>query len=692
MTKPSFPGDLNVYALALLHLDTYFAPKVCIGVTRYKFFSRKQIKGESVDHYLADLRRLALDCKFGVLQDDFIRDQIVMHCCDPVIQDRLWINGDSPLDDILAIVRKADISGRCANVLKQDPGTSEVVSKINTPSEKKRVPSYSKDNSSSKPTYHKTKPPSSYKPRCYRCGSLEHFADFKYCPALKSKSANCGIKGRFTKVCKRKRGSVKYVCNTDENEYTTSEATDEDLGDVKDLIMNVRDNFVLNIHDNSCVKKPVCLVEIGGINVKIYADSGSPYTIINERLWRESFADKVGGQLLNSDIHPEGYGGETIELLGYRWFDFKFKGRECRGKLYVAKNGPPVLGWSDQKQLHIILDPNSNEQVLVIDEGSDVGSKMLKHFPKVFGKVLGNLKGFEHNIVLKQDASPKVHKCRNIPMLVREEVLKELEKLVNTNIIEPVEASDWVSPIVVARRSNGKIRLCVDLRHLNNNILIDKFPLPKINEMVANLNNAKWFSTIDLSSAYHQVSLSPQSMNYTSFITPFGCFQYKRMPFGLASAAAVNKEQGVVFFQDDILVFGTSLEEHTSRLMKVFKILQEKGLTVEHSKCKFAQKSVTYLGHIIDENGVKPKPSLVSAISGAPVPSHKEEVRSFLGMAEYCSKYIPNFAEKTFNIRQLLKKIVHSQGHRNVKMISLLSSMLLPAPLPFVALTLRWTP
>lgn len=251
---------------------------------------------------------------------------------------------------------------------------------------------------------------------------------------------------------------------------------------------------------------------------------------------------------------------------------------------------------------------------------------------------------------------------------MRDEVSKELDKLVAAYIIEPIEASDWVSPIVVARRSNGKIRLCVDSRHLNSNIVVDKFPLPKINEMVTCLNNAKWFSTVDLSSAYHQIPLSPESMKLTSFITPFGCFQFKRMPFGLASAAAVfqrlmfqlfSKEHGVTFFQDDILVFGANEKEHASRLRKVFSILENKGLTVEHCKCKFAQRSVTYLGHVIDESGVKTKPTLVSAISEAFVPTCKEDVRSFLGMAEFCSKYVPNFAEKTFNICQLLKKKLH---------------------------------
>lgn len=216
-------------------------------------------------------------------------------------------------------------------------------------------------------------------------------------------------------------------------------------------------------------------------------------------------------------------------------------------------------------------------------------------------------------------------------------------------------------------KSNGKICLCVDLRHLNNNIVIEKFPLPKINEMVSSLKWATWFSTIDLSAAYHQVILTPESRKLTAFITPFGCYQFRRMPFGLASAAAdfqqlmhrlFGKMTGVSFFQDDILVSARHKEEHDHILNNVLELLQRVGLTVELSMCKFAQRNVSYLGHIISEDGARPKPSLVNAIVGSPAPTTKDEVRSILGMAEYCTKFIPNFASKVYNICSLLKKNV----------------------------------
>lgn len=302
-------------------------------------------------------------------------------------------------------MRKAEISSRCANVRKQDHNVNEVVGKAGVHMEKKKTLATTKDNANVK-----------FQPKCYRCGSLEHLAYSKNCPASKFRCSNCGIKGHFAKVCKKRRTNVRFMTNTDETvrDFTCNEESDN-AGNVNSLVMNVRSNLVLNICDKMCKNKPVCWMEIGGVGIKIYADSGSPYTIINEELWQYSFVQKVGSQLLLPDIHPDGYGGETIDLLGYRWFSFKFKGGESRGKLYIAKTGPPVLGWFDQKQLHIVLDPNSKEQVLVVDECSTVGANFLKQFRKVFSKVLGNLKGIEHRIILKHDATPKVHNVVTFP-------------------------------------------------------------------------------------------------------------------------------------------------------------------------------------------------------------------------------------------------------------------------------------
>lgn len=352
-------------------------------------------------------------------------------------------------------------------------------------------------------------------------------------------------------------------------------------------------------------------------------------------------------------------------MVGYLPLPFEFKGRRSTGKLYVVEKGPSVLGWTDQGELGIRLNPGAHTQVLLTGPGQETEDRKWKEdFPSVFSGTIGKLKKFTHRIRLKEGAVPVSHKARNIPILVRDAVQKELQRLEDNEIIEPIESAEWLAPLVVARKLNGNVRLFVDLRELNKNIVVDKFPLPRINEMVAKTKGVKWFSTIDLTSAYHQVTLHAASKALTSFITPFGCYQFRRMPFGLASAAAVFQKlmhrlfkgvEGVQYFQDDILIIGSDKADHDAKLSTVLHILAQNGLTAEWDKCKFRMPSVTYLGHKISNRGVKPKTANARAIREAPAPTSKEEVRSFLGMAEFYSKFVPHFATKTHNLRQLLK-------------------------------------
>ncbi|KAJ1172674.1 hypothetical protein NDU88_004518, partial [Pleurodeles waltl] len=334
-------------------------------------------------------------------------------------------------------------------------------------------------------------------------------------------------------------------------------------------------------------------------------------------------------------------------------------------KLYVAKEGPSVLGWLDQRALNIVLDPNGVEQVKIVNDNRDYSITLRDKFPELFSGKIGALKDFTHRIVLKVNAVPRVHKSRNIPWVIRDEVNKELESLLQRGIIEEVDASEWISPLVAVRKANGKIRLCIDLRYLNDNIVVERFPLPRISEMIALTKNMEWFTSIDLPSAYHQVRLHEDSKNLTAFMTPQGCFRYVRMPFGLASAAAVFQKlmhklfkdvEGVIVFQDDILIMGKNRMQHDERVNRVLGIQREKGLTAEFSKCTFGVQHLNYLGHEITMSGIRPKKELLSAIRGAPSPNNKDELRSFLGLAEFYARFVRNFSEKTFNLRQLLKE------------------------------------
>ncbi|CAL9702160.1 unnamed protein product [Knipowitschia caucasica] len=185
------------------------------------------------------------------------------------------------------------------------------------------------------------------------------------------------------------------------------------------------------------------------------------------------------------------------------------------------------------------------------------------------------MEGFIHKVQVNTTVQPVRQKLRRLPLSIRKEVSEELSRLLQAGIIEKVDASEWVSPLVVGRKRKGGIRLCIDLREPNKSVIMDCYPLPHMEDLFAELSGATHYSQIDLSSAYHQLPLHPESRKLTAFITHDGLFQFTRVPFGLASAPSAFQKMmetileglpGVQYYLDDIVVYGASKEEHELRL------------------------------------------------------------------------------------------------------------------------------
>ena len=206
------------------------------------------------------------------------------------------------------------------------------------------------------------------------------------------------------------------------------------------------------------------------------------------------------------------------------------------------------------------------------------------------------------------------------------------------------------------------VRICLDSRVINTAIEREREVIPTINDLKKDLNGSTVFSTIDLNKGYHQLELHVESRPITTFTTHKGLFRYKRLCFGVNSAAEIFQRkiadmlqgiEGVKNMSDDIIIFAKSEAEHDEILRKVLKCMEVNNVTANAEKCKFKQKSVTYFGHIFSGKGIRPTPEKVAAMVNADAPKNASEVRSLLGMAQYVSHFVANFSSIVAPLRQL---------------------------------------
>ena len=390
--------------------------------------------------------------------------------------------------------------------------------------------------------------------------------------------------------------------------------------------------------------------------VRFVIDTGADCNIIGRNTWEEMKTSNVS-------VNRQERGGPKIfpytqntpiDVVGQFWANVENQNTSSSLTnvkfVVIENNAEPLLGIETATQLNLVQFINRTEV--------DYATK----FPKLFSGEIGMAER-EVKLSIDKDVNPVAQPYRRVPFAMMDKLEAHLNELVEQDIIEKVDGpTTWVSPVVIVPKSEGKIRLCVDMRQANRAIQRHHYPVPTVDELLRDMNGAQYFSKIDLKLGFHQFVLSPESRDITTFNTHVGVYRYKRLMFGINAAPELYQREvadiirglaGVANLADDIVIHGKTKSEHDQRLFDTLTRLEKAGMTLNRAKCVFGSRSIDFLGHSISDRGVDPGADKVKAVLEVKSPKNVGELKSFLGLVSYCSKFIPFFSDKTQSLREL---------------------------------------
>ena len=630
------------YPTAVEKLTNYFSPKKNNEFEIYKFRQEKQQNGQSIDDFHTKLRQLSATCEFSDV-DKEIKSQIIQGCLSTRLRRRA-LREEMDLTHLLTLARAMELSDRQATEIeKSERENANAIMKRRTPSHRRNKRHFMETAKGTNKQQYKNQ-------TCRNCGGEYPHKD-RQCPAKGRQCNFCKKKNHFAKVCRSRLKTESKVnqVESQQDRSSTSENSDEEY------------TFGLRTRDkvNSLKpKQPHTMVEVDGTKIEVLIDTGSSINVMDEHTFAKL---KPKPKLQKTDTNVFAYGSETkLHIVGKFQANIETKYRITTALFYVTKgNFGNLLSYETSIQLQII--PR------ICATGKSKSEELCKMYPDIF-KGIGKLKDVKIHLHTDDTVIPVTQPHRRIPFHIRKKVEKELARLEELDIIEKVDGpTPWVSPIVVAPKPKNpdEIRICVDMRLPNEAVLRQRHITPTIDDLIADLNGATIFSKLDLNSGYHQLELDEKSRNITTFSTHIGLRRYKRLIFGISSAAEIFQNtlcttleglKGTRNISDDILVFGRTQEEHDENLEATFTRIQQKGLTLNKHKCEFNKDKIEFFGYIFSKDGISPDPKKVEAIKSASTPSNISEVRSFLGMTNYVGRFIPNYATINEPLRALTKQ------------------------------------
>ena len=368
------------------------------------------------------------------------------------------------------------------------------------------------------------------------------------------------------------------------------------------------------------------------------------------------------------------YNNTPIKQYGTCSVKVTFKGKQEICKFYMVEHNTAILGVRDSKKLGLVKVNFDVIQSKMVKMGHNISlSEMFKHEmesenPELF-KGIGCMDG-EISIKLKEGAIPHVEPIRRVPHAMQELLKMELYNLCKEGILHKVDISEpieWLNSFVCVKKSNGKIRLCLDLTHLNKWIIRPRHSAKLIDDILHRLNGAKYFTVVDSTSSFFNHKLDEESSKLTTFGMPFGRYRYLRMPMGASLSSDVYQYkvgghlehiENCVAIMDDIIAFGFNPDgtNHDATVRQIMDKAKQIGMRFNPAKSQFKCDEVKFFGMVLNRQGVVPDPAKIEALLKLPEPKTEVLLQSFLGMINYLSRFEPKIADLTHRLRSLLKK------------------------------------
>ena len=652
-------SDTATYDQTLAKFDAHFAIHRNDTFERNVFRQMTQQDGESTAQFVTRLRQQARHCSFHDVSE-MIRDQVIEKCGDKRLKTELFKRQNLTLDILLKVaqaheqatgfVNKLNVSGEKA---VREAESVNFTRKGKPKEQTKQSREHKGHNPRNKDGRVQAKSSA-----CYRCGHSDHFAKDPACPAKGKRCDACGLFDHLSSVCRTKNKNRKKVVR--QIEEKSENESDE--------------NYVFVMNDS--VKSEMINVVVGGVSMRGVVDSGASCNVIDVGTWEKLKEKHVRTKTCTTKHNKKvfTYGSKTplpikgtftatIQLPNHQdSFDAEF--------LVTEKKGVPLLGKETSMKLgvlHIgIPDANQTASAYSISK-PELKPEEKPEFEKLYTG-LGKLNDRQVKLHVKPDSKGVIQNARRIPFSLRKKVEEKIAELENLDIIEPVNGpTKFQSPIVVVPKPSGDIRICVDMRQANKSVERERFPMPTVEEVLAEMNGSKVFTKLDLNMGFHQLELEEDSRSVTTFTTHKGLYRYKRLMFGVTSAPEIYQNviqqvlqgcEGCRNMTDDIIVHAETTEEHDKRLEKVLNRLLEKGLTLNKEKCVYRMNKLTFMGFLLSEKGVGPTEAKVKAVRNATTPTCASEVRSFLGLVNYNGRFIQDLATKSEPLRKLTRQNV----------------------------------